>query len=89
LKEDEIEYETIWSGADELLPPRDTQPDLTWQPPRRLYNKKPVTVIVNVGEAQICQVCGGFVHKCEKFGHIKNVTGTGPSIPDGDSDGND
>jgi hypothetical protein len=58
------ELVVVWSGRDELLPPRDTQPDLTWQPPRRLYNKKPVTVTVN-------------------------VTGTGPSIPDGDSDGND
>ncbi len=43
LDKDE-ELVVVWSGADELLPPRETKPDLTWEPPRRLYNRKTVTV---------------------------------------------
>ncbi len=42
--------ETVWDGSMKapLLPPRETKPDLTWEPPRRLYNRKPVFVNVNV-----------------------------------------
>jgi hypothetical protein len=47
--DDGVEFEVVWSGSDALLPPRQTKPDLTWEPPRRLYNKKPVTVTVDAG----------------------------------------
>lgn len=55
--DDGVEFETVWSGADELLPPRSTKPDLTWEPPRRLYNKradaKAPTVVVGEHSATI------------------------------------
>lgn len=42
------ELVVVWSGADELLPSRETKPDLTWEPPRRLYNRKQkVTITVD------------------------------------------
>lgn len=34
------EYEVVWSGKMPLLPERTTKPDITWVPPKRLYNKK-------------------------------------------------
>lgn len=45
--DDGVEMEVVWDGG-ELLPPRATIPDLTWEPPRRLYNRKetPPTVLV-------------------------------------------
>lgn len=38
-KEDDIEYEVVWSGKDELLPPRDQHPDPTWTAPKQQVNK--------------------------------------------------
>ena len=55
------EYEVVWRGKDPLLPPRDSAPDDLWQAPKRLYNMR------------ICKVCGGFVYKCKKFGHIQGA----------------
>ncbi len=37
---DPNDYEVVWSGKDELLPPRTSHPDPTWEPGKRLYNKK-------------------------------------------------
>lgn len=50
LDKDE-ELVVVWSGADELLPPRQTKPDLTWEPPRRLYNRKPPAATVGTQDA--------------------------------------
>ena len=63
---DDEELVVVWSGKDSLLPPRDSAPDEFWVRPKRLYNMR------------ICKVCGGFVYKCKKFGHIP-VVNTPPS----------
>jgi hypothetical protein len=53
------DLEVVWNGEMKapLLPPRETKPDLTWEPPRRLYNRKPAVVTVEV--SQKCERCGG------------------------------
>lgn len=38
------EFEVVWSGKDELLPPRPTKPGDTWVKPSRLYNRRPTQV---------------------------------------------
>jgi hypothetical protein len=54
--EGEDQFEVVWSGKGLLLPPRETKPDEMWTPPKRAWNR-------------VCKVCGGFVYKCERFGH--------------------
>lgn len=43
------DFEVVWSGRDPLLPPRNTKPDIAWEPPRRLYNREK-TPVVTIGE---------------------------------------
>ena len=65
------EWEVVWDGG-ELLPNRPTKPGELWQAPNRLYNKPDIS---------ICEICGGFVYKCKRFGHIdlKRDGNTSPS----------
>lgn len=39
--DDDDEMEVVWSGRDELLPPRASRPGDTWTRPRRMYVLKP------------------------------------------------
>ena len=38
--EQKDELEVVWSGKDELLPPRDQKPNFTWVAPKRKYTRK-------------------------------------------------
>ena len=34
------EWEVVWDGSKPLLPPRESKPDPTWEPSKRLYNRR-------------------------------------------------